>query len=90
LSNGSPQPSKGCFKIEGEWATVYIFDFNKHQGKIVRLNQIEKGKIHDMTLEQISLEQQDYEFRECNHLPDVDAIPDRKEAQLRDKKRRQG
>lgn len=69
--------TKGCFKVEEKWATVYIFDFNKHQAKIVRLAQLEKGRIHDVALEQISLEQEGYEFRECNHLTEAEAIKDR-------------
>jgi hypothetical protein len=69
--------AKGCFKVDAKWATVYIFDFNKHQGSIIRLARLEKGRIHDVTLQQISLEQEDYEFRECNHLPEAETIKDR-------------
>lgn len=69
--------TKGCFKVDSKWATVYIFDFNKHQGSIIRLARLEKGRIHSVALTQISLEQQDYEFRECNHLPEVETIKER-------------
>lgn len=77
--------AKGCFRVEAKWATVYIFDFNKHQGRIIRLARLEKGTIHDAALEQISLEQEDYEFRECNHLPEAETIKDRMVYDLMDR-----
>jgi hypothetical protein len=80
-----PVNAKGCFRVDAKWATVYIFDFNKHQGSIIRLARLEKGKIHDVALEQISFEQEDYEFRECNHLPDAETIKDRMVYDLMDR-----
>lgn len=69
--------SKNCFQVEENWSTIYVLNLNKHQGAIIRLDQMEKGTIQVVNLEQISMEQDIYEYRECNHFKEMKFVPER-------------